>query len=313
MKYYVGKHTGSINDFETGKYRTSCNLIRDNYDSFNFEVKIVKIFSNPRDATIFEAKYHQRLNVKNHPLFFNRNNQTLSGKFDRTGMVTVFDNKLNINRTISIKEFRNDKTRFTSVAKNIVLCKTTEGSILQVSKHEFDTRDDLVGINKNIVYVKDLTGNSVKITKEEYHKNKDLYIISTKNKVVAFDILLNKNTSISKEEFYNNRDRYIGIKSKTGNKYIECRFCKRNIQSSNISNHEKSCENAVVFITRNDNKNSFKIYKRDFYNNEEIKNNFYIIERGRNSFGFFNYKKINLRSLGKILKNVEEFNENWLD
>ena len=94
-KYYVGKHSGELDDFETGKYKTSSLLVKKILnEKVEFKSKIVKIFDTSKEALEFECKYHKRLDVENHEKFFNIQNQESPEKYkhaDTTGLSVVKD------------------------------------------------------------------------------------------------------------------------------------------------------------------------------------------------------------------------------
>jgi hypothetical protein len=56
----------------------------------NYKYKIVKIFDNKTDAMALEVKLHAKFDVKRHPKFYNKSNQTSVG-FDVTGKFCVKD------------------------------------------------------------------------------------------------------------------------------------------------------------------------------------------------------------------------------
>ena len=56
-KYYVGKHSGDLDDFETGKYKTSSLLVNKILnEKVEFKSKIVKIFDTSKEALEFECQ-----------------------------------------------------------------------------------------------------------------------------------------------------------------------------------------------------------------------------------------------------------------
>ena len=73
----------------------------------------------------------------------------------------------------------------TPTIKGQVSCKDIDGKFYKVSKQEFDSRDDLFGVNKGYINCISLETNKyVKITSKHYKENKHLYKVKTgvKNK-----------------------------------------------------------------------------------------------------------------------------------
>ena len=76
-KYYVGKHSGSVNDFKNKRYFTSSKVVSQllRNSETKYKVKIVKTFQTSNDALRFEGKYHNRVDVKANLKFFNIQNK----------------------------------------------------------------------------------------------------------------------------------------------------------------------------------------------------------------------------------------------
>ena len=75
-KYYIGKHTGLLNDLHTGAYTTSSNLVHEklqNGMTFS-KIKILQVFSTSKDALEFEKRILTRLNAKRNAKFLNQSN-----------------------------------------------------------------------------------------------------------------------------------------------------------------------------------------------------------------------------------------------
>ena len=75
-KYYIGKRTGFLNDLETGRYKTSSNLVHEklkNGAHFS-KIKILQVFSTEKDALEFEKRILLRVNAKRNPKFLNQHN-----------------------------------------------------------------------------------------------------------------------------------------------------------------------------------------------------------------------------------------------
>lgn len=300
-KYYCGKHSGKLNDLETGKYKTSSKIISSLFNKNNFSIKIIKVFNTSIDALKFEGFYHHKLNVQDHPLFFNQQNQTISPGFDRTGRVSVINTKSGERLSISTDEYyKND--HFESITKNNVLCKDKHGNISINSKKEYDNRDDLVGINKGFIFCRTKeNGEKVKITKDEYYKNKHLYEYHLK-KISAYDLITKKKIQINHEEFHKN-ERYVGIRSFVKERKEKCSICERNIGASNLNRHEKSHYSKILWITDFNNKNTYKTLSIDFF--QKYQNDYYIIEKNKDkTFGFIDGIQYNIRYIGKVKKHL---------
>lgn len=105
--YYGSKSCDEYPTENIGKkYQSSSRnrfFIQDQKDNpEDYKYKVIKIFETCRpDATSLEIKLHAKFDVKNHPKFINRSNQT-SKKFDTTGMEFHFSdshrNKIRISQ-----------------------------------------------------------------------------------------------------------------------------------------------------------------------------------------------------------------------
>lgn len=298
--YYVGKHSGKLDDFHAGKYKSSSKIIRCIFDIKSFTVKIVKICKSAEEAIAFEGKYHKKLNVQKHIRFFNQQNQTLSGKLDRTGRITI-TNKTTLERlTISIDEY--DKSKYVSINKGLVVCKNDDGVILLVAKETFDNDDTLVGVNDSVVHCIDAKTQEKKtVSKKEFSENKEKYIHIFSNKISAYDTTTGKKCSIYKEIFETD-ERYVGIKAFTKERKEQCKICNRMIGASNITRHIATHNHRLIWITDNNNKNSRKVSEYDFYLN--LKDDHYIIPKDKdNTFGFIDGAQHNIRYIGRAWKN----------
>lgn len=301
MVYYVGKHSGELDDLHSGKYKTSSKILRKDFKPENFKIKIVKIFENSNDAVRFEIKYHKRLKVSTHPKFFNLAIQT-SKSFDRGGMVTVFDTLENVRKTIPVKDFK-DKNRYVCIGKGFTLCKNLKTQeVLRVSNEEFKNNPNLVGINHGVVYTKDLEGNRVKISKLEYKQNKSKYKHEETGKTIVWDKEQEKFVKISTKEFKENKSKYQGANTIKGFDYVPCKICGKLIQYPNLKSHETKGHNGMLYVRHNstmevylvENKTYFEKYTKD-----------YSIFGGRNKndyFGKIDGKEAHIRYLGKALK-----------
>jgi hypothetical protein len=104
-KHYYGLRTSTVEPaLDLGiKYFTSSTDLEFKNDlkqnTFNYRLKIISTFKNRNEAILFEIKLHNRFNVKNHPSFYNRSNQSAKG-FDRSGILTSKDTKKLISNSI---------------------------------------------------------------------------------------------------------------------------------------------------------------------------------------------------------------------
>ena len=211
-KYYVGKHSGDLDDFETGKYKTSSELVKKILnEKVEFKSKIVKIFDTSKEALEFESKYHKRLDVENHEKFFNMQNQESPEKYkhaDTTGLSVVKDIILDKIVVIPKEEFEANKDRYEGATKNKRhVFDKQENKRKRISKEEFEANRDRyepIKITEKI-RVKE-NGKIFYVSKEEYSTGK--YKHFSHNTVTAFDTVEEKYKIVPKEEYYNNRDRY---------------------------------------------------------------------------------------------------------
>lgn len=93
-KYYYGYKSSKIHPskvvgvtyFSSSKGSFGKNFVDDQKKNpNNYRYKIVQIFTNAQKAIDREIKLHHKFDVKNHPYFYNKANQT-SNKFDTTGI-----------------------------------------------------------------------------------------------------------------------------------------------------------------------------------------------------------------------------------
>jgi hypothetical protein len=307
--YYVGKHSGNLNDFETGAYKTSSDSVKPIFSLDLFNVKIVKIFSSAKEAVAFESKYHSKVNAKMHPLFFNNANQSYpynGNGFDRSGITTVIDKETNKNITIPSEIYANNKEKYQSVAAGKVLCKDKfTGEKMTVPKEVFENSPNLVGINYGLVHVRDLSGKKVTVSKEYYENHKDEFLHPGRDKVCAFDKIKNKFVSIAKDEFESNKERYAGANVPTGFKYVSCDICGNHYQFQNIENHRK-IHSKDIYVKHKITEEAY-IVKDELYW-KIFKENYIKIGHISGSddfFGCINGKKTHIRYLGKLIKKLD--------
>ena len=75
-KYYIGKRTGFLNDLETGRYKTSSNLVHEKLQNGHHfsKIKILQVFSSSKDALKYENKILTRVDAKRNSKFLNQTN-----------------------------------------------------------------------------------------------------------------------------------------------------------------------------------------------------------------------------------------------
>lgn len=298
--YYVGKHSGNLNDLKTGKYKTSSKIILKIFDINLFKIKIVKICKTSKEAVLFESKYHKRLNVKNHKKFFNQNNQELTGNFDRTGMVTVIKIDTNERMTIPVSEYDKNIYKSLQCGKVMVYNKLTK-KFESATAEEFKNNENLVGVNKGILNViEKKTGKWIKIKKEDFDESKHFHYFKNHN-ISVYDYKTKTKKSISKDEYENNRERYVGIKHFTGESVKKCNLCGKMISASNIKRHVENHFRKWIWINDNNNFNSFKVLESDFY--LKLKDSYYIISRSGKE-GYVNGVPFHIRKVGWLNKNL---------
>ena len=305
-KYYVGKHSGELCDLNKMKYKTSSKLVRKIFDAAEWDIKIVKVFDTPEEAIKYEAKYHWRVDVSRHTLFFNESNQSSDGGFDRTKKVTVINTETGERMTIDTHEFHNNRDIYESINKDLVAAKDKNtGKTILIVKEEFDNNENLVGVNKGVIHVieKD-TDKRITISCEEYHKNKEKYKHSLQN-ISVYDTVLLKKTTIPRNEF--DGIRYIGIKAFTKESKKECPVCKRDISASNYLRHIETHNNNYLWITDNNNTNTYKCLEVDYLTNEKMKNDWYVVEgETHKRIGYINSEAKNMKYVGRVNGTIPE-------
>ena len=201
-KYYVGKHSGRLNDFETGRYKTSSKIVSKLINEGKpFTCKIVRTFDTSQEALNFEVKYHSKIDAKNHPLFLNLSNQT-SSKFNFINDKIYVRDKLSGELlSFSPEEYSKiDKEKFVHHAKGFVSVINEKGERLKIKSAEYQrNKEKYTTGTSNKVNVVDELGNTFKVSKEEYWNNKEKYTFVHKNKLTC----RNKNTGVYKT-FYKN-------------------------------------------------------------------------------------------------------------
>jgi len=104
-KHYYGLRSSKVEPkLDLGiKYFTSSTDLEFRNDFIKnphkYKCVIVRKFTSRNEAVIFEIFLHNRFNVKNHPSFYNRSNQSAKG-FDRSGILTSKDTKKLISNSI---------------------------------------------------------------------------------------------------------------------------------------------------------------------------------------------------------------------
>ena len=75
-KYYIGKRSGSLNDLATGRYKTSSKLIWEKLKNGHHfsKIKILQVFSSPKEALEYESRILTRVDAKRNPKFLNQCN-----------------------------------------------------------------------------------------------------------------------------------------------------------------------------------------------------------------------------------------------
>jgi len=241
-KYYIGKHSGEIEDMGTS-YFTS-GVIKEDFilNNKDYKVKIIYKGFDAKDAIRFESKIHKRLNVSRNPKFFNLINQSPKG-LDTTGLTFAINKKTKIKEMITTDEYKNNKDLYEYNDDGYLNCfDKLEDKYTRVTYDEYNSnKNRYVHPTEgmvNCILLK--TNEKVYITSEEYRNNKHLYkhvnkgnvICKNKNtgeimrvscdelkdndnlihinegRVVCYDKVLNVKTTISKEIYRCNKDRY---------------------------------------------------------------------------------------------------------
>jgi len=304
--YYIGKHSGKVSDIGY-TYFTSGKISKMFKDSPNdFDIKIIGKFDTPEEALTYEGKIHHKLNVEDNPLFYNEQNQTLSGKLDRTGRVTVIKIDTGERMTISCELFHNNKDIYRYLDINRVTAKSSNGEYFNVDKDEFQLNSDLKGVNADVVHVKDKEGRPITIPTSEYHKNKDKYTYNLQ-KLYAKDTEGNI-VHVSYEEFQK-RDDLVAANKGSKQKAIRCDVCDRDIGSSNIERHIKTHYNRFVYATDNNKYQTVKVSEYEFYT--KLKDTHYIEKRNGHNTPAYSYG--NLTTERKLRRENEKNRKNRIN
>lgn len=143
----------------------------------NYKYKVVKIFNSREEAFIFEAKIHEKFDVRHNSNFYNRCNQTIN---------------------------------CTNFNKMIVIDKNT-GISKRISKEEYLKSDNYIPIAKNKTPVFNKILNKYHIVDSEDYHNYDYLTHPSKDRISVYDKIDDVTKSISKEEYINNKERYQGV------------------------------------------------------------------------------------------------------
>lgn len=101
-KYYYGLRCSKCHPKEDTRYWSSSRYVKEAINQFGstyFTKKIVSIYSTREQALLKEIQLHAFFDVKNHPLFFNRANQTTI-KFSTLGLFHSNETKTKIRRAL---------------------------------------------------------------------------------------------------------------------------------------------------------------------------------------------------------------------
>ncbi len=139
-----------------------------------YKIKVVSIFTNRSECIIYESYLHQKFNVKDHPNFINRSNQTPWG-FDTTGLFKGNQNPA------SKGVYQIDTKSLTIVARFVTLKQAAKADNL-MSK----TNANAIGMcarGKNLtaggyawIYVKDFNSKTLFIlSKVKFTKNHHVF------------------------------------------------------------------------------------------------------------------------------------------
>ena len=117
-KHYYGGRSSKrspsedLGHFYFSSYTNKYFKIDQKQNPSHYKYKVIKEFSTRKEANEFEIFLHKKFDVKNHPKFINKSNQT-SKKFDTTGIsvnknkVTVVDLRDNTTKHISTNNYKN--------------------------------------------------------------------------------------------------------------------------------------------------------------------------------------------------------------
>lgn len=156
--FYYGIHsTDNINDGYMGSGRR-LNRAFKKYGIANFNKEIIKYFPTREDASDYEAEMVTEELVKSNDCY----NCRLGGEdFKTSGMVDVYDIEEGVTKWVSQEIYHSQQTRYISIHKGYVLCKSKETNKYKkvISEEFYKNRDKYIALAENKVSVKDKLGN----------------------------------------------------------------------------------------------------------------------------------------------------------
>ena len=146
-KHYYGSRSSKrspsedLGHFYFSSYSNKYFKIDQKQNPSHYKYKVIKEFSTRKEANEFEIFLHKKFDVKNHPKFINRANQT-SSKFDTTG-----------------KSFNRNK---------LTVLDIRDGKTKQVNKNEYQKYSHYVSLSKNkiaAIDTRDYIQNNINLLK----------------------------------------------------------------------------------------------------------------------------------------------------
>ena len=294
-KYYVGKHSGYLDDFETGKYKTSSKIVSKLLkEGKEFKYKIVKLFNTAQEALNFETKYLSRVDAKNNILFFNLiNHPPKKCELTTLGKVPCLNKITGKNCSVSKDEFYNHPDIYETFQKNKVTAWNKETNIYEnVDVNVYVKNKNIFSLSSSdmvFCYNEESNRFDLKVPVIEYQKNKDKYITFHKNKITVFNRETNKYEKIPIDSYAKNKDKYcsalsgkIIVRNKENSKIEKIQidlFYNNREKYEAISKNTVSCLDISDGVFKRVPSDEYNVYKNIKYFNpnskiaKEFKNN----------------------------------------
>ena len=217
-KHYYGGRSSKrspsedLGHFYFSSYTNKYFKIDQKQNPSHYKYKVIKEFSTRKEANEFEIFLHKKFDVKNHPKFINKANQT-SSKFDTTGKsfntnkLTVLDIRDGNTKQVNKSEYH-EYSYYVSLSKNkIAVLDTRDNLTKQISLNEYNSCNYYIAIASKKIAAIDIRDNNIKhISVEDYNKY-DYYKTVSTGKVVVLDTRDNTTKMVSVED-YNTQDYY---------------------------------------------------------------------------------------------------------
>jgi hypothetical protein len=167
-----------------------------------FSKEILSVWQSKDDAYAEEIRLHELYDVCRNMEYYNNANQT-STKFCTDGRVVVFDKNTGKTKSVTKEEFQT-VTDYVGVKTGMVsVMDTTDGVFKSVSKEEFEKSEHYIHPATGKVTVIDTTDGLVKHVNCTEYRSCENYVSIATGTVTCYDIRDGKNKQVSKDEFDN--------------------------------------------------------------------------------------------------------------